>query len=108
MSGGGTVLSVGRTDGAFPGFTNRGQYDAFVALYLYGDEDAFVLRVASNGELIDGWQVGTPAADTVRALAITACGDVIVAGATAGELVQGSALGANDAFLLRVPLEIRP
>jgi hypothetical protein len=38
------------------------------------------------------------------ALAIDACGHVILGGATDG---QGASHGAMDAFVLRVPLEVR-
>jgi hypothetical protein len=80
---------------------------AFPGATAYGDEDAIVLHVSPDGQLLDGWQIGTPGIDRGRAIAIDPCGNVILGGTTDGELVPNSALGKSDAFVLRVPLEIR-
>jgi hypothetical protein len=74
-----------------------------------GEIDAFVFHLAPDGAFIDAWQGSTPGQDFARALAVDACGNVVVAGSTEGALVAGATpLGRSDAFVLRVPLEVRP
>jgi hypothetical protein len=73
-----------------------------------GELDAFVFHLASDGKFIDAWQGSTPGQDTARGIAVDGCGNVILAGSTEGALVEGATpLGASDAYVLRVPLEIR-
>ena len=74
-----------------------------------GDYDAFVFHVASDGTFINGWQAGTPGPDFGSALALDACGNVIIGGSTSGALVPGAtSLGGMDAFVMRVPFEGHP
>lgn len=73
-----------------------------------GELDAFVFHLASDGTFLDAWQGSTPGQDSARALAIDACGNVIVGGSTEGALVEGATpVGASDAYVLRVPLQVR-
>jgi hypothetical protein len=81
---------------AFPGATSA------------GDADAFVLHVAADGTFIDGWQGGTSGQDLAMALTTDACGNVVIGGSTEGAFVSGATpLGGTDAFVRRVPLEVR-
>lgn len=81
---------------------------AFAGAPAAGEFDAFVLHVSADGAFLDGWQRGTPGGDYASALTVDACGNVIVGGATDGALLPGAAsLGGVDAFVMRVPLEVR-
>lgn len=70
----GSVYISGYTEGSLPGFTQRGNDDAFLAKY-----DA-------TGNLIWQRQIGTPSADNGYAIAADASGRVFFAGFTSGTL----------------------
>jgi hypothetical protein len=93
----GDLWLAGNVSGlSFRGATSKGEYDAFV------------FHLASDGLFIEAWQGGTPGHDLAHALAVDACGNVVIGGSTDGALVEGAKpLGGSDAFILRVPLEVR-
>lgn len=65
-----------------------------------GESDAFLARLAPDGELEWIEQIGTPRADNATGVAIAAGGDVLVAGWTEGDLA--GARGGADGFLIRL------
>jgi len=79
------IYTVGTTSGAFAGFSNAGQTDAFVRKYDL------------NGTL--GWtqQFGTGGFDRAWAAGY-ASGQLVVAGGVVGALPGETALGSSDAF----------
>jgi hypothetical protein len=77
----------GRTEGAFPGFTNKGGDDAYMAQFNY------------SGGLMWLTQFGTPYLDRANAAAVDPTG-VYGLGLTDGSIVgNGSNLGSRDCFL---------
>ncbi|HVZ75203.1 MAG TPA: hypothetical protein VHJ20_22640 [Polyangia bacterium] len=91
----GDVVISGITLGSVvDGVTNRGEGDVFAAKLSGAD-----------GTLLSTWQTGTTADDEATSLAIDACGDVLVGGATSGTIVPGAtSAGGEDMFILRAKL----
>lgn len=84
------VVVVGYTRGAFDGFENAGEADAFVSL------------CDASGALLWSRQFGTPATDYAQAVHVDGEGNVLVGGYSAGQLGDDPDLGAEDAFLLKL------
>jgi hypothetical protein len=88
VDSGGNVFVVGYTNGgAFPGFTNNQETDAFVRKY---DTDGVELWTR---------QFGTNADDLAHAVAVDTLGRVIVAGITDGSFPGFTKAGNSDAFV---------
>jgi hypothetical protein len=88
----GNVFVVGYTSGTFPGETNAGGRDAFIAKY------------SSAGVLQWVTQFGTSESDYARDIAIDAAGNLYVVGDTGGPLFGESMLGGSyprDIFLCK-------
>lgn len=89
----GTIYVAAETLGALPGAANQGEFDLLV------------VRFAADGTWTGAWQHGSPADETLHALALTP-GALFVAGYTAGALLPSATpAGQLDGFLLRVPLD---
>lgn len=90
----GDIYVGGETSGVLvPGYTPSGP----------NDQDLFVMRFASDGTLKGVWQRGAVGPDHVAAMTVDACGDLVVAGYTSGDLVgPGKHIGARDAFVLKI------
>ena len=84
----GNVYVGGGTAGAFDGFSNQGQYDAYVRQYT------------SGGTL--GWthQEGTAGEDVVFAVATDSSGNVYAVGRTNGAFTNYTNLGDDDMFIM--------
>ena len=98
VDGEGSAYVAGRTTGSFPGYTNAGLFDLFVAKY------------DGTGALLWTKQMGTAEDDEADAVAVAAAtGDVYVAGYTRGSLANPGA-GGSDAFLAKLapPLDHNP
>lgn len=78
-------------------------FGAFGATY-YGNQDAVVLQLFSDGSVGPVYQFGTPQDDWAAALAIAPDGAVFVVGGTSGTL-GATSFGSVDAFIARVPIE---
>jgi len=85
----GSIYVVGATSGAFPDQTLTSQYDAFLA------------KLAADGEPLWFRQMGSGQHNSMRAVAVDADGSVLVAGYTMGELVSGQYAGDVDAFVMK-------
>ena len=85
----GNVLITGRTQGSFPGFTNSGGDDVFIAKYL------------STGTQFWIRQFGTFSTDQAWGISADSSGNVYVSGYTQGSLPGNSNLGGRDAFLVK-------
>ena len=85
----GRIYLAGLTEGALDG-PSRGGRDAFVAVL---DRD---------GALIRAHQLGTAGDDRATDVVVTAAGDVVVVGVTAGDLTgRGEHAGEDDVFVAR-------
>jgi hypothetical protein len=84
----GNVYVAGTTSGAFPGQTNHGGYDLFLAKFDSGGNRLWVTQQGSFGD------------DSAQALAIDQSGNPILAGTTTGNLF-GTNAGGKDLFLLK-------
>jgi len=89
VSGEGHVFVVGATLGALPGQDSR------------GSADAFLVRFDGDGEEVWLRQFGTDKIDSARAIAVSATGEVFVAGQTYGELNGSANAGSADAFVVQ-------
>mgnify|MGYP002620031772 CR=1 FL=1 len=85
----GVALVAGAIIGALPGQVHE------------GDQDAFVRRYDADGTLVWTHQFGTEQLDEALAVAVTADGDVLVAGTVGGALPDQTSVGGNDAFMRR-------
>lgn len=85
----GNPLLGGRTRGSFSGFTNQGESDVWLAEY------------STTGNLSWRQQRGTSGDDTLNGLSCTTTGINNSAGSTAGTYPGETALGAEDAVLMR-------
>jgi hypothetical protein len=65
-----------------------------------GGEDAFVMVVDAQAEIVWTWQFGTTAADAATGVAVDANGVITVVGHTAGDL-DGTNAGFDDLFVAR-------
>ncbi len=83
----GNILVGGGTQGAFPGATNAGDYDAFVA------------KLDAAGTVLWTRQLGTPGSDVVFALATDASGNIYAVGSVNGALPSQTAPGFVDGFI---------
>lgn len=92
VDGGGVTFVVGRTDGVV-----GTEEDAESA----GGTDAFLQRLDSRGNVVFTRQWGTAVGDTADAIALTADGDLIVAGTTQGILPSQDAVGGIDLYVSR-------
>jgi hypothetical protein len=89
---GGAIFVAGETSGAFSGFANAGNVDAFVA------------ELDEGGTFVGAYQVGSGSADRGFGVAVLSGGDVVLGGLTNATLpgvldpnVQGA-----DAFVVRL------
>ena len=87
VDGVGNVLVAGVTQGSLGG-PNQ------------GGNDVFLLKLNASGDVLWSLQVGTPASDRSRSIAVDAVGNVYLGGLTEGSL-GGPSLGRTDAFLLK-------
>lgn len=90
VDGSGTSVVGGAVDGALPGQGPAGGTDAFVRVH-----DA-------DGQVVSTHQFGTPAADSVRGVAMGPAGRIVVAGTTAGAFPGQSPAGGDDAFVAEI------
>lgn len=86
----GRIVVTGYVQGSFPGFTNAGGLDAFVAKYD-----------AATGRELWARQLGGPNDETGRAIHFLANGDILITGETRSNLVSTNA-GGSDAWVMRV------
>jgi len=86
----GRVWLVGETLGSFDGTPNR------------GDTDLFVAALSRQGDLRWVEQRGSEGDERPTRIAVDACENVLVAGATNGSLVEAFQATGFDAFVLRV------
>ncbi len=70
-----------------------------------GSYDPYVMRFDPQGVLTGTWQGGSGADEEPTAIALDACGRVLIAGWTDGVLAGAASSGRRDAFLLSVPLQ---
>ncbi len=87
----GDVIVTGYTASAFPGSTNQGGLDGFVARYESGTGAQIWVR-----------QFGGPGNDIGRDVAVDASGNIFVSGDSTGVLNGFTNNGGSDAFLLRL------
>lgn len=85
----GNLYLVGTTAGALPGFTSAGNDDAFLAKY------------DSSGQLQWVRQWGTPVGDYATTVAVDGNGQILVAGYTYGGMDGNVNAGAVDVFLVK-------
>ncbi len=88
-SDGASVYVAGRTEAAFPGQTNDGNYDALVARYDFAGNRQWVRQFGTGGQ------------DTAAGIAVVPQG-VTVVGSVAGSLPGHEFQGALDAYVARV------
>jgi Bacterial Ig-like domain (group 3)/SdrD B-like domain/Beta-propeller repeat len=88
-SGGAGVYVAGQTDGTLPGQTGA------------GDQDAFVSRFDADGNPVWTRQFGTPGADAVVGIAVSAAG-LFVAGTTTGTFPGQTSAGGQNVFAARL------
>jgi hypothetical protein len=85
------------------GWTNSSDFAQ--ARGWHGERDGFVARFTAFGELVDVTFAGTAARDVLEAVAVTARGDVYVAGWTEGSGLGEGPLaqlrGGSDGFLMK-------
>ena len=82
----GNIIVAGATQGALPGQT------------LGGDWDAYLKKLSPAGAELWTSQFGSPAPDEALALAVDGAGNIFVAGSTDGALPGQTRAGLNDAF----------
>ncbi|WP_045234979.1 SBBP repeat-containing protein [Deinococcus pimensis] len=85
----GAVVVTGAEYGAWPGFTNAGASDAFLAV------------VDPQGG-VTGYQFGSAGRDVGYAVTVDAHGNAFATGYTEGSLPGGASLGGQDAFLAKL------
>ena len=83
----GNVYVSGTTNGNLPGWTNAGQNDVFLRKY------------DSTGNLVWSRQFGTVASDSVAGAAVDGLGGIYICGGTDGSLPGYSNAGATDAWV---------
>ncbi len=88
--GSGNVYVTGYTTGAFPGYTNNGTYDIFVAKYD-----------PSDGQTLWVQQRGSTAHDYAHAVAVDGNGNVYVTGSTRGSIDSQTYSGDDDIVLMK-------
>ena len=92
--GNGTAVVVGYTSGSFPGYTNLGGTDAFLAHFDH-----------QHGAALGTVQWGTAGNDYAEAAVFVPGSDeLVVVGRTYGEIVGETSAGGDDAFILRIHL----
>lgn len=79
---------AGRTNSSLGDATNAGGWDGFV------------LKLAPEGDVLWWRQLGSSGDEAVKSMAVTASGDVYIAGATSGNL-DGTSAGADDIFIAK-------
>ena len=88
---GGAIFVAGETAGAFAGYANP------------GNDDAFVAELDQDGGLVGAYQVGSGSADRGFGVAVLPGGDVVLGGITVATLPGAAANpGGTDAFLVRL------
>lgn len=87
--GAGDVYVVGNTTGAFPGFTNPGYHDIFLAKYDAGGTRLWVYQFGTNGD------------DLAGGVAVAADGSVYLSGKTTNALPGQASYGQADAVLVK-------
>lgn len=80
---------AGYTYGAFPGFTNAGKADAFVA------------KLGASGTTMWFKQFGTPEIDQLTAIGVDKQGQTVAAGVTEGGFLGATNKGKTDLFVMR-------
>jgi len=85
----GNVYITGQTDGALPGQTNQGWYDAFISKY------------DTTGNHLWTRQFGTAELDAAGSLATDSAGNIYVTGITQGGLDGHTNAGSRDGFLAK-------
>ena len=81
------IYVVGYTDGAFPNQVNL------------GDQDAFLLKINANGELVWTRQFGSIEGDFAFGVALDQRGSVYVAGVTTRDLQEQTNARNQDVFV---------
>lgn len=77
-----------------------GRTNASVQAANAGGWDGFVLKLNSDGDVQWWRQLGSVGDETVNSMAVTASGDIYIAGATSGNL-DGNNAGSNDVFVAK-------
>jgi len=90
VDGSGNIIVAGCTDGAIPGQTQA------------GDWDAFVRKLSPEGTELWTYQFGSPRVDWALAVAADGSGNIIVAGEAYGALPGQTYSGTGDAFVVRL------
>lgn len=86
----GNAVVVGYTAGSLEGAANAGGNDAFVAALDPDGRTRWLRQFGGSGD------------DRAMAVALSAAGDVYVAGQTSGTVPGGSSNGSGDAFLVKL------
>ena len=89
VDSGDNVLVGGYTEGAFPGFTNAGEYDIWFGKY------------SSSGTQVWIVQFGTSGNDYLKALTVDSGDTVLVGGYTYGALTGSSNAGGRDIWFAK-------
>jgi hypothetical protein len=85
----GNIYVPGLTGGSFPGYTNSGSYDAYIAKY------------SASGTQIWMRQFGTSGNDSAEGVEIDSSGNIYLSGCTGGSLPGNSNLGNEDAYIAK-------
>ena len=93
LDGEGNIIIVGATQGALPGQTSAGSWDAFVRKY------------SPDGTELWTHQFGSPAPDVATRVAVDGMGNIIVAGSTMDSLPGQTRAGYDDAFVRKLSPE---
>ena len=86
----GGFIAAGYTDGTLPGNIS------------YGLDDGWVLRVDANGNEIWSNQYGSAGSDRIEGIIITDDNHFVAVGATTGSVTDGTLIGIEDGWMLKV------
>ncbi len=90
VDGSGNIILMGATDGALPGQTNSGSWDAFVR------------KLSPAGAELWTSQFGSPGPEGASGVAVDGSGNIIVAGDTESDLPGQTRAGGRDAFVRKL------
>ncbi|MGL5041887.1 MAG: InlB B-repeat-containing protein [Culicoidibacterales bacterium] len=88
----GEFIALGETSSTLPGQTGK------------GGSDGWAIKFDTDGNIKWSKQYGTAGVDRINAADVTADGHVIAAGYVTGALLEQTALGLEDAWLLKIDI----